>query len=448
MNANRRTVLIVDDERGARETLAKLLQMAYTVLSARNGEEAIALMKNQNIDAVLTDLRMPNGDGMLVLNEAKLHDIPCVVLTAYGSVETAVEAMRKGAYDFVTKPVNIDQLELMLERLFESKQLKNENIKLKKKLDVLSSKSPIIAHSKSMQNILDMVDLIAPTKSSILITGESGTGKELIAQRIHEHSLRTGPLITLHCAAIPENLLESELFGHEKGAFTGAIEQRKGRFELADQGTLFLDEIGDISPAVQVKLLRVLESQCVERIGGSTPIQTHARLITATNRQLQTMCEEGTFREDLYFRLDVVRIHLPPLRERKEDIPLLVNAFIERFSKENGKEIHAITPEAMQFLIKYRWPGNIRELRNCMERMVVLARENVLTLEDLPPPILPQKQEQKHLLVHDLDVHANERQLILQALQSTQGNRTHAATKLGVSRRTLQRKINTFKIDL
>ena len=375
---------------------------------------------------------------------------PCILFTAYGSIEAAVGAMKRGAFDFVTKPVNLDQLEILVNRALESGRIKAENSELKKRLNAKFGVENIIGNSAAMQRIIDNVRQVAPTRATVSITGESGTGKELIAQAVHQLSGRTGRFVPVHCAALPETLLESELFGHEKGAFTGATEQRKGRFELADGGTLFLDEIGEIPLSTQVKLLRVLETRCFERIGGVDTIEVDTRVVTATNRDLAAMVAEGTFREDLYYRLDVVTIHLPPLRERTEDIPPLVNHYLAYFAKENGRPEMTISESAMSALCSYPWPGNIRELKNCVERMVVLTRSNTIDLDNVPINIrekLTPGISKTILSSSSCDLERNEKMLISRALEECGGNRTKAAEKLGISRRTLHRKLTLFGIE-
>ena len=358
--------------------------------------------------------------------------------------------MKRGAFDFVTKPVNLDQLEILVNRALESGRIKAENSELKKRLNAKFGVENIIGNSAAMQRIIDNVRQVAPTRATVSITGESGTGKELIAQAVHQLSGRTGRFVPVHCAALPETLLESELFGHEKGAFTGATEQRKGRFELADGGTLFLDEIGEIPLSTQVKLLRVLETRCFERIGGVDTIEVDTRVVTATNRDLAAMVAEGTFREDLYYRLDVVTIHLPPLRERTEDIPPLVNHYLAYFAKENGRPEMTISESAMSALCSYPWPGNIRELKNCVERMVVLTRSNTIDLDNVPINIrekLTPGISKTILSSSSCDLERNEKMLISRALEECGGNRTKAAEKLGISRRTLHRKLTLFGIE-
>lgn len=446
-------ILIVDDERNTREVLVRLLRMDYELTLAEDGQIGLNILKRNNYDLVITDLRMPGADGMEVLKAvlSKEPSPPCIVITAYGSIENAVSAMKAGAFDFVTKPVNFDRLEILIKRALESKFLKEENRELRKRLDNRFGVENIIGKSAAMHNVLDIVRQVAPTRSTVLITGESGTGKELIAQSLHQLSGREGKFLPVHCAALPSNLLESELFGHEKGSFTGALEQRKGRFELADGGTLFLDEIGEIDLQVQVKLLRALETRNFERVGGVETVHTDTRVITATNRDLRKMVEEGKFREDLFYRLDVVTVNIPPLRERHEDIPLFVKFFLDEFSKENGKNISSISEEALSALCAYNWPGNVRELKNCVERMVVLSRADTLGIENIPLNIrginLGSEKGRLNGGFSTLDLDRNEKMLIQKALDECDGNRTKAALKLGISRRTLHRKLNEYNME-
>ena len=445
------SLLIAEDERNTRDILQRFLRQEYEVTLAEDGERALNILKKNNFDLLMTDLRMPGADGMDILRAALKKDPPpaCIVVTAYGSIENAVEAMKEGAFDFITKPLNFDRLEILLKRAVESRQLKEENRELKKRLDKSFGVESIIGKSLAMNELLETVKQVAPSRSTVMITGESGTGKEVIAQTIHQLSGRPGKFIPVHCAALPDNLLESELFGHEKGAFTGAVEQRKGRFELADGGTLFLDEIGEIDPPVQVKLLRALETRAFERVGGAETITTDTRVITATNRDLRQMVADGEFREDLFYRLDVVSIHLPPLREREEDVPLFAKHFMDQFSKENNKDIQSISENAVAALCAYDWPGNIRELRNCIERMVVLARGNTLELENVPLNIREKSTpglREKIFSADTLEIEKNEKMLIIKALEECRGNRTKAAEKLGISRRTLHRKLNSLNI--
>jgi len=446
MSDERLRILVVEDERSTREGLLRMLRGEYEVTLAEDGTRAINLLARHEYDLVLTDLRLPGADGMAVLRAALSRERPpaCIMLTAYGSIETAVAAMREGAFDFVAKPVNLDQLEVVIKRALETRRLAQENRELRQRLEQKFGLEAIVGESAAMHEVFETVKQVAPSRVTVLLTGESGTGKELIAQAIHQLSGRSGPFVPVHCAALSSSLLESELFGHEKGAFTGAVEQRRGRFELADRGTLMLDEIGEVEPQVQVKLLRVLETRAFERVGGNATIQTDARLIAATNRDLKAMVERGEFREDLFFRLSVVNLRLPPLRERPEDIPLLVRRFIDEFARENRREITGISAEALALLCRHDWPGNVRELRNAIEQMVVLSRDRELQVRNLPPAIREKVDPAGVRPVSrgsSLDVAANERLLIERALAQTKGNRTAAAALLGISRRTLQRKL-------
>ena len=448
----RPSILIADDERGTREALARFLRPNYDVTVAEDGQIGMNLLARNNYDLILSDIRMPGADGLTILDAAlKKNPAPPVILfTAYGSIEAAVEAMKRGAFDFVTKPVNLDQLEILISRALESGRIKAENSELKKRLDSKFGVENIIGNSAALQQIIENVRQVAPTRATVSITGESGTGKELIAQAVHQLSGRTGRFVAVHCAALPETLLESELFGHERGAFTGATEQRKGRFELADGGTIFLDEIGEIPLSTQVKLLRVLETRQFERIGGVETIEVDTRVVTATNRDLAAMVAEGKFREDLFYRLDVVTVHLPPLRERTEDIPPLVNHFLAQFSAENGRTGMTISESAMSALCSYPWPGNIRELKNCVERMVVLTRGSLIDLDNVPINIrekITPGISRTILSSSSCDLERNEKILISRALEECGGNRTKAAEKLGISRRTLHRKLAQYDLE-
>jgi DNA-binding NtrC family response regulator len=371
--------------------------------------------------------------------------LTCIILTAYGDVDIAVEAMKQGATDFMTKPINLDKLELILGRVLKAKQIELENERLKVQLDDRYGLENIIGRSAAMQEVFDTIRQVAASRATVLIQGESGTGKELVAKAIHQLSPRSsGPFVAVHCAALSENLLESELFGHEKGAFTGAMERRVGRFEKADGGSLFLDEISEIDASVQVKILRALEERQVERVGGDTPVDVDTRLIAATNRDLKDMVDQGDFREDLFYRLYVVVITLPPLRERQDDILLLLNHYLAVFNEENGKQIEGFTPAAYEMLSSYKWPGNIRELRNLVERMVVLARGSQIDIKDIPAQVREVAGGTEVRIDADLTVDEMEKRMIMQALEKTGGNRTKAAEKLGISRRTLHRKLNQY----
>ena len=442
------SVLIVDDEKHTREGLQQALQENYDVTVASNADEAFNLMDAQEFEVIVTDLRMPGKSGLKVIDKAlALPNRPAVIMmTAYGSIDSAVEAMKRGAVDFLTKPVQIERLEILIQRALKTKTLEVEVKQLHERLDEKFNVGAIVGHSPRLAEVIERVKLVAPSKATILIEGETGTGKELIAQAIHQASPRArAAFIPVHCAALPATLLESELFGHERGAFTGATERREGRFELADGGTVFLDEIGEIGPEIQVKLLRFLETKSFERIGGTKTLNVDVRLVAATNRNLEQMVKEGKFREDLFFRLNVVRITTPALRERTEDIPVLLEHFIKVYAKENAYEPVQIEPGAMRHLQAYPWPGNIRELRNFAENAVVLRRGGKMSEFDLEPKfrgeIAPPPSMVTPTPANPLSVEENEKRLLREALMKARGNRTRAATLLGISRRTLHRKI-------
>ena len=447
-------VLIVDDEKHTREGLQQALAEHYDVTIAASADEAFNLLEAQPFDVVLTDLRMPGKSGLKVIDKAlALPQRPAVLMmTAYGNIDTAVEAMKRGAVDFLTKPVNIERLEVLIQRALKTKTLEVEVKQLHERLDEKFSIEGIIGTSQKLEDVLVKMRLVAPSRATILIEGESGTGKELIAQAIHQVSPRArAPFIAVHCAALSENLLESEIFGHERGSFTGATERRVGRFESADGGTLFLDEIGEISPSTQVKLLRFLETKSIERVGGSKPIALDVRLVAATNRNLEQLVRDGKFRDDLFFRLNVVRLVMPPLRERPEDISLLLAHFIRVFSAENAVPPLAVEPGALRTLQTYAWPGNIRELRNFCENAVVMRRGGNLTEYDLEPKFRGQPGSAAVSAAgaptatapggSSFSVEDNEKRLLREALHKSRGNRTAAAGLMGISRRTLHRKI-------
>jgi two-component system response regulator AtoC len=449
------SVLIVDDEKHTREGLQQVLADNYDVTVAANADEAFNLLEAQPFDVVLTDLRMPGKSGLKIIDKALgLPQRPAVLMmTAYGNIETAVEAMKRGAVDFLTKPVNLERLEVLIQRALKTKTLEVEVQQLHERLDEKFRLEGIVGASGKLQAVLDKMKLVAPSRATILIEGESGTGKELIAQAIHQASGRSrGPFVAVHCAALSDNLLESELFGHERGSFTGATERRVGRFESSDGGTLFLDEIGEISHSTQVKLLRFLETKAIERVGGSKPIELDVRLVAATNRNLEQQVRDGKFREDLFFRLNVVRLFMPPLRERPEDVPLLLAHFIRQFSEENGVPPLTVEAGALRTLQAYAWPGNIRELRNFCENAVVLRRGGSLTEFDLESKFRGvdstggRAVEARHAgaappAPTSLSVADHEKHLLREALLKARGNRTKAAKFMGVSRRTLHRKI-------
>jgi two-component system response regulator AtoC len=459
MDSLQPTILIVDDEKHTRDGLRRLLEDEYDTYVAEDIRGAMDVLEREPIDVMLTDLRLGGDDGMVLIERAlKLpHPPVCIMMTAYGSVDTAVEAMKRGAYDFVTKPLNLDKVEMLIARALASRKMEQENRALRQQVDKRYGLENIIGESPALHEVLDTIRQVAPSAANVLIEGESGTGKELAAQAIHNLSRRNkAKFVTVHCAALSPQLLESELFGHERGAFTGAHERRIGRFEQANGGTIFLDEIGEIDASTQVKLLRVIsEERAFERVGGNQPLRADVRLIAATNKNLEKLVAEGKFRDDLYFRLNVVHITMPPLRERKEDIPLLVRSFLRHFCKVNEKPLLELTADAMNALLTYSWPGNVRELRTAIEHGVVMARGTKLTLRDLPPNaraatgaelpggITPAKAFGEKSSA--LDLHETEKRLIMQALATTNGNITKAAKKLGISRRTLHRKINEMK---
>jgi two-component system, NtrC family, response regulator AtoC len=442
------SVLIVDDEKHTREGLQQALQEHYDVSVAGSADEAFNLMEAQEFEVIITDLRMPGKSGLKVIDKAlTLPNKPAVLMmTAYGNIESAVEAMKRGAVDFLTKPVQIDRLEILIQRALKTKTLEVEVKQLHERLDEKFNVGGIVGHSLKLAEVIERVKLVAPSKATILIEGETGTGKELIAQAVHQASPRAhAAFVPVHCAALPATLLESELFGHERGSFTGATERREGRFEVADGGTVFLDEIGEIGPEIQVKLLRFLETKSFERIGSSKTMTVDVRLVAATNRNLEQMVKEGKFREDLFFRLNVVRITTPPLRERVDDIPVLLEHFIKVYSKENGYEPVIVEPGAMRHLQAYPWPGNIRELRNFAENAVVIRRGGKLSEFDLEPKFRGEAAPPPSMLTatpaNPYSVEDNEKRLLREALMKARGNRTKAATLLGISRRTLHRKI-------
>ncbi len=449
------TLLIVDDEKPTRDGLRAALEDRYDVYVTEDAATAMELLERENFAVLLTDFRLPNEDGMKLIARAKSLSKPpvCILMTAYGSEELAVQAMKGGADDYIAKGrMQIEELEMRIARAVRGQTLESEVVSLRQQLDRKFGLENIIGESEPMREVFDIVKQVAPTRATVLITGESGTGKELVAKAIHQLSPRAKqPLVSVHCAALSPTLLESELFGHEKGAFTGAHERRIGRFEQAQGGTLFLDEIGEIDASLQVKLLRFLGERTFERVGSSKTLSADVRLITATNKRLEEVVAAGTFREDLYFRLKVVRIELPPLRERRGDVPLLAQTFLRDCARENEKVVKDFGAEAMEALMNYQWPGNVRELRSAIETAVVLCRGEKVAVRDLPPEVRglggPNNTGIRKLLVAgELTVKEAEKALIVRALKECDGSRTGAAKKLGMSRRTLHRKLHTYEL--
>ncbi len=470
------TLLIVDDEMTTRDGLRLALEERFDVFTAEDAASAMALLERERFDVLLTDLRLPKEDGLALITRAKSLPKPpvCILMTAYGSDETIVEAMKRGADDYIAKGrMEIDLLELKIEKALRNRNLEAENTSLHQRLDARFGLEHIVGESPAMREVFDTVRQVADSRATVLVRGESGTGKELIARALHQLSPRArGPLVIVHGGALSPSLLESELFGHEKGAFTGAHERRIGRFEQAQGGTLFLDEIGELDAALQVKLLRFLSERTFERVGSNKTLTSDVRLITATHRDLKALAREGRFRDDLYWRLCVVEIVLPPLRERRSDIPLLATAFLRESAAGNGKNVSGFSNEAIDAMMAHDWPGNVRELRAAVERAVVLCRAENLTLRDLPPDVrLPSASPRPgtepasgaaHIPAADgatglpssgsnadapHTVQEAEKQVIIQALRETGGNRTEAARKIGLSRRTLHRKLHEYQLE-
>jgi two-component system NtrC family response regulator len=444
------TILIVDDEATQRQVLSGYLKkLGYKIFEASSGTQAIEVASKNFVELILTDFKMPDKTGLEVLKAVRSinPEIAVVIMTAFGTIETAVEVMREGAYDYLTKPINLDELDLLINRIFERQRLVSENKRLREEVVDKYKFSGIIAQSKQMQEILSLAARVADSRASVLIRGETGTGKELVAKTIHFASPRSEkPFIAVNCAALNENLLESELFGHEKGAFTGADKQRRGRFELADSGTLFLDEVGDIPLSTQIKLLRILQEQTFERVGGNQPISVDVRIITATNRNLEQLIKDGNFREDLYYRLNVITIETPPLRERREDILPMIEFFTQKFSNDTSTKTIGYSKESLDILMKYNYPGNVRELENIVQRAVVLVRGDLITsnelpinLRNLPSELLSPKSA--HSINLGERVEELEKELIFETLQKTDGNQSKAALLLGISERNLRYKL-------
>ena len=444
-------ILLVDDDKNTANGLTKiLLQDGYDASCAFTGTEALNLIETEHFNIIITDMKLPDISGLSIIEKAKKrdNDITVVMITAFSSVQNAIDAMKKGADDYLTKPVNIDELELILKRIWERRLLVLQNKELRQQLNDKYNFSGIIGNTPEMQDIFKTITEIAPTEASVLIYGETGTGKELIANAIHYNSDRKDkPFIALHCASLSEGVLESELFGHEKGAFTGAISQRRGRFELANGGSLFLDEIGEMNSHVQIKLLRVLETGRFERVGGERTLESDVRIIAATNKDLDKEIEEGRFREDLYYRLNVINLKLPSLRERKEDIGLLIDSFLVKYSAKNKKDIKGFTSQSVKMLNNYNWPGNVRELENTIERAVVMAKREFIEPNNLPSNINVHSMKTRRETLHiplGSTMKEIEKKIILETLQTTKGSKSKAAKILGISTRKIEYKIKEW----
>ena len=444
-------VLLIDDDDSLRRVMEfSLTEAGYNVQAASSGEKGLALFETGSFDAVITDITMPGMSGMEVL--AKIHQrdeaLPVLVITAYGTIENAVEAMKRGAFDYITKPFNRDELRLALNKALRMRRLEKENVALRAEITDRYRFQSIVGNSQKIKEVLEMAGRVAVSEASVLITGESGTGKELLAKGIHYNSSRAdGPFVAVNCAAIPEHLIESELFGHVRGAFTGAVKDREGRFELATGGTLFLDEIGDLRVELQAKILRALQERQVDRVGGKHPVPVDVRIIASTNKDIERAVKEGSFREDLFYRLSVIMLHMPPLRERKDDIPILVRHFLKKFNR--GAEV-SIDHEALAMLTAYGWPGNVRELENSIERASVLKRGDTITLEDLPDKLKKEKSIVENIILNLPDegiaLEDLERNLIIKALEKHKGNQTRAAEYLGITRPTLIYRMEKYGI--
>ncbi len=449
------TLLIVDDEKPTREGLRAALEERFDVYLAEDGKSAMDLLESESFDVMLTDFQMPNEDGMKLIGRAKSLSKPpiCILMTAYGSEELAVDAMKHGADDYIAKGrLQIDELEMRIARAVRTEKLETENVSLRKQLDSKFGMENIVGESSVMREVFDVVQQVAQSRATVLILGESGTGKEMVAKAVHQLSPRAKqPMVSVHCAALSATLLESELFGHERGAFTGAHERRIGRFEQAQGGTLFLDEIGEIDAALQIKLLRFLGERTFERVGSNKTLTADVRVVAATNKDLEAMVKAGTFREDLYFRLKIVELYLPPLRDRMEDVPLLAKNFLREFAKENAKSVADFTADALEMLLNHRWPGNVRELRSAIESAVVMCRGERISARDLPRTVRsemsPSNDSSRLLAKNDLTVKEAEKQLIIRALKETNRNRTLAAKKIGMPRRTFHRKLHTYHLE-
>jgi len=455
------TILIVEDEAKMLRLLElNLAEDGYTTLAAQDAETGLTLLRQERVDLVLTDLKLPRMDGLEFLQAVKRSNaqMPVILMTAYGTVETAIEAMKAGASDYVLKPFSMEEIKLIIGKELDVRRLREENRDLREALGKRYRFENVVAQSAKMQEVLAVVERVAPANSTVLLGGESGVGKDMIARVIHEHSRRaSGPFIKINCTAIPENLLESELFGFEKGAFTGAMNAKPGKFELADKGTIFLDEIGDVPGAIQVKLLRVLQEREFERLGGTKTLKVDVRVLAATNQDLRAALEQGTFREDLYYRLNVVPISIPPLREHKEDIPYLVDHFLEHFARESGKPITGITPAAMRMLVDFHWPGNIREVENIIERAVALSTGRMLDVDDIRLDVAPggagavgpgtsAGEGAGLFLPPGLTLEQYEDEIIKEALRRANGNKSQAARLLGLSRNAFRYRLSKLGV--
>jgi two-component system response regulator HydG len=456
MTGRQAKILVVDDEPSQRKMLKANLSLdGYQVFEAEDGQDAITRVSEEFYDLILMDNRMSHVDGIEALREIKKISpgIPIIIITAYASVETAIEALQAGAHDYLTKPLDIEELRIKVQQTLEFWRLKEENILQKRRIENLFDASQIIGRSQKMRQVLETVAMVAPTEASVLILGESGTGKELIANALHQGSSRSDKrFIKINCAALPETLLESELFGHERGAFTGAVGRRPGRFELADGGTIFLDEIGEMTPSTQAKLLRVLQEREFEPLGSTKTVKVDIRILSATNKDLDEEVKRGAFREDLFYRLNVVPIHLPNLRERKEDIPLLIEHFLKIYNEKNGRNLKGFHPRALDAMMRYAWPGNIRELENVVERAVILTRDEYVSLPELPESVARAVEDPLPWSIREgirpgMTIREMEKELILVTLEHNDGNRTRSAAELGITRRTLQNKLKEYEID-
>lgn len=438
--------MIVDDEDSIREMLSiALKKKGYETASAENGEEALKLYKQDTYDAIVTDIRMPKLDGLELLKEIKGIDPSAnvIMMTAYGSMESAVEALRGGAADYITKPLSLEEVTHRLEKIIESDRLKRENVYLKTELKKREDDREMIGKSPAFTNVLNMVDKIAKSDSTIMIYGESGTGKEVVAREIHKRSARAEkPFVTINCGALPETLLESELFGHKKGSFTGAIKDKQGLFQVADRGTFFLDEVGETSPGIQVKLLRVLQEREIVPVGGTVPMKVDVRLIAATNEDLEKKMEEGTFRNDLFYRLNVIPVRIPSLKDRREDIDLLVDYFLKKYCTKMGVPLKKMSSGALQIFMRYSWPGNVRELENAIERAIVLQEGDTVRIGDLPEKMIQETPKQELGSLKE-----KEREAIVRALEENSWNTAKAATTLGIHPSTLYRKLKKYGMD-